>query len=472
MEQTDVLRPIMTPPNNNLFQPGELRWLIDHERLDVTPLSPLATARYAAPSGDLNAFQQGGFLSEEWRGARALLAQPRRQVRVHTPGVESTKRAVFYANGSGDLVGCWLEGEAWRITFPWTLSALADMTVATVGGGLPIPADPFAVTLQPAGLMLLMAVVDAIREARLSAVLARRGQPPLLFTEADFQRQLANGYACDDANWSVTLLRLISASRGQPDNDAFPAGLNELEAAQLLRRKNDQWEPSDVLWRLAAYWTPSLPAVSHEAVTIDETGAMVGYRHGIVLRGEGPLWIIDYEGLANGNPKASLRSIASEGLHDWLTSLLEAPPLPARERAGVTCSACGAALSADDLFCPKCGTRTTEPAVKLCGNPACGQPLRPGADFCHRCGWRNSPAPQSAPIAVPAPLASEPASTAGKQVSAPVVDSLPPRQSSPAPAAPSSISTPVADKLCSNPKCRKPVPPGKKFCTACGTKVS
>lgn len=44
------------------------------------------------------------------------------------------------------------------------------------------------------------------------------------------------------------------------------------------------------------------------------------------------------------------------------------------------CTGCGNTLTADMLFCPKCGTKQ----AKIC--PNCQTPLMPDSMFCHRCG--------------------------------------------------------------------------------------
>ena len=161
----------MRPQRNLTFRAGELRWIIDRDKLDVAPPSPLVGARRVAPEGSLRMFQDKGALGKEWRAAFAILAQPIQQVRALTPGIEGTRVATFYARRASELVACWPEGDCWRISFPWTPEALAEVAGAALALDLPIPADPFSATFRPAGLALLMAAVDAIREAQLSAVL-------------------------------------------------------------------------------------------------------------------------------------------------------------------------------------------------------------------------------------------------------------------------------------------------------------
>ena len=51
------------------------------------------------------------------------------------------------------------------------------------------------------------------------------------------------------------------------------------------------------------------------------------------------------------------------------------------------CKNCGQDLSADALFCPKCGYNKGT-GNRFCAN--CGNELAPGAHFCGKCGYGNA----------------------------------------------------------------------------------
>jgi hypothetical protein len=62
---------------------------------------------------------------------------------------------------------------------------------------------------------------------------------------------------------------------------------------------------------------------------------------------------------------------------------------PAKSVDTALCSnqACGTALTAEQSFCPKCGSPAAKPASKpVCSNRACGCALEPGQSFCPKCG--------------------------------------------------------------------------------------
>ncbi|MBI5687214.1 MAG: zinc ribbon domain-containing protein [Verrucomicrobia bacterium] len=394
----------MNTQQTALLSHGELRWLIDHHKLDVTTVSPLAFAAQQAPEESERALSDRGVLTDDWRVALRVLARPFHQVRALAPGLDSTRIARFYAGPagrSGELVGCWPSGDGVSISFPWTPRAIADAAGAVVSAALPIPPDPFAATLDPAGLMVLMAAADMIRSAHLNSMIERQPQLDLRFSETDLQDLIARGSAEDDARWLVTLLRLTGPPWAQPGEDALATGLGELAEAQLVKREGDAWEPTGTLHRLAAYWTPSLPAVAHEVVTLDDDNAMQQYKHCIALRGGGPLWLIDFDGLADGQPRATLRSLDGKTYLKAITALVQPPEMPATEPAqepsdepvpkpaGVSlCDSCGAPLQPNQGFCSKCGTRVQSLQPRTCPNSACRKPLREGAKFCAACGTR------------------------------------------------------------------------------------
>ncbi len=60
----------------------------------------------------------------------------------------------------------------------------------------------------------------------------------------------------------------------------------------------------------------------------------------------------------------------------------------------MTCKNCGAAVGADDKFCPVCGVSTAEKKKpNFCMH--CGERLAPDDRFCPGCGWEiGEPKPQ------------------------------------------------------------------------------
>jgi hypothetical protein len=291
----------------------------------------------------------------------------------------------------------------------------------------------------------------------------RRGQPELLFSETDFQRELARGYSEDDARWSTTLLRVIAPPGAQPGTDALVQGLGELSAAQLLKSVARKWQPTQTLRRLAAYWTPALPAVALEAVTLKDANTMLAYKHGIVLRGDGPLWVIEYEGLATGRPQATLRSLEAVALGPWLTSLIALPGPAHACQSGVVepapalpfaCPACGGSLAGDSRFCPKCGAPIERLGTAAASRKPAG-PIVPSDKV-------SSKVPAKKQQSAAHPLKSSEELAMAEQ-------GHPKSGEMKKPAKPLSSLPPAR---CPNSQCGKPVSPNQKFCTACGARLT
>src|SRR5207302_7295166 len=103
----------MNPKQDQTLRAGEIRWLIEQENLEVSPLSPLAFAMQTKPQGNLRQFRERGVIGSEWQAALSVLAQPFHQVRALTPGERNCRIAKFYAGAetaAGELIGCWFEG--------------------------------------------------------------------------------------------------------------------------------------------------------------------------------------------------------------------------------------------------------------------------------------------------------------------------------------------------------------------------
>ena len=155
-------------------------------------------------------------------------------------------------------------------------------------------------------------------------------------------------------------------------------------------------------------WKVPLPAMAHEAIARRDDGTQ-DLRYRITLRGDGPLYVADYQDVEGDRPTVMLRSIDRDV---WFMELLgmltppasdgsarkpepkpkpEAQRAPARKRA--FCTACGQTLSRGKTFCTKCGAavkgvsdETPVVAQVLTDCRACGAPLKPGRGFCTKCG--------------------------------------------------------------------------------------
>lgn len=140
------------------------------------------------------------------------------------------------------------------------------------------------------------------------------------------------------------------------------------------------------------------------------------------------------------------------------------------------CVHCSAALPEEARFCPVCGkaTRPAERPPRKCSNPSCRAVVIPEAAFCAACGQPAGPAVEERRAARPA---ARPAQRPAVRPAAPPPGPPPTPKPAPPPVPPptrqrqAATSKPKvpAQRVCPNPQCGRTLPPGKKFCTGCGT---
>ena len=309
------------------LSPGRIARLIEAHHLRVEPTSPLAPFAGLPPGPD--EAPVAGLLDDGWARALAVLAAPDRQVRTVIPGPTDTLVQLHYGRVDAPetgLVGCWLEGDRMRVSFPWHEEDVAAVAARVVLATLPSPAEEADLVLSVAGLTALMAAVDAVR-SRLFVSLAERDPAVDAWFDLDeIRRQAEAGAASSDARWLVTLLRILAPPFVKVPADAMGSGVDELVAAGLLRSQDGRWTPSSTLVDCATRWANPLPAVAHEVV--ETTGGQVSrYRYRIALRGSGPLTEIDIDD-ALTEPRVTLRTVDPIDYLDGLVGLLRPGPRP------------------------------------------------------------------------------------------------------------------------------------------------
>jgi hypothetical protein len=317
----------------------DLRGLAGEFGRAVSPVSPLA----AGADTPVSTRRKPALDGDDWRAAMAVLAAPDRFVSVATPIPGAVKIASYYARGD-EMAACVAERDGFRVSFPWTIDAIVEDAREALLADLPLLPDTFTTTLSPAGLSVLMAAVDLQRATLLAAMLERRIRPDFRFEVAQLQEQLDQGLAADDSRWMVTFLRLLAPLNASPTPDDLAIGLAELAAAQLITLDRKQWSPAAPLLRLVSHWGSAMPAVAHQLLTLDSEGAIEHWRHRIAIRGQGPIWVIDYDGLVHDKPAATLRSVYGSVYLRGLKSMLSDP-------------ARSAAVNAPESSAPETGAR-------------------------------------------------------------------------------------------------------------------
>lgn len=356
--------------------PGDLTTLIRMHSLPVTDCSPLRPYVETESAQSQSNLKARGLHRAAWREALTVLAAPTRQVRVQVPGPFESFTAIYYSQmGDTNWVGCWLEEDGRHVSFPWDsdqILALAWQTLLTT----PVPAsDAPSLTLSLPGLTALAAAVDSLRAQLLRSLLYRDVKPDLQISRGALAEQLELGLGHTDCRWLVTLIDLAGSRQFPLSPQSLPPGVEELTAAGLLLAEADGWRPAPFLQRLALHWRSPLPALALESLVVETTGDLCRYGHRLILRGDGPLWHIDYGAhLWQSNPQVTLAGIDPKTCFDGLAELVAAPlPVPTPHPTEPPATDVGAESAAGLAICPYCQGGVSANA-RFCRH--CGSPLR------------------------------------------------------------------------------------------------
>ena len=307
---------------------GQVARLIEAHGLEVAPTSPLAPFANLAPGADEGTVGRG-LLDAGGKTALAVLAAPDRQVRTIIPGPTDTLVQLYYGRADAPetgLVGCWLEGDRMRVSFPWNEEDVAAVAARVVLPTLPSPAEEPDLVVSVAGLAALAAAIDAVRSRLFVSLAERNPAVEARFDREEIRRQAEAGASSSDARWLVTLLRVLAPPYLPVPADPIGSGFEELVAAGLIQSRDGRWTPSPALFGYATRWANPLPAVAHEVI---ETAGphMTRYGYRIALRGGGPLTVIDFEDVLS-EPRVTLRTVDPIRYLDDLVGLLQPGPRP------------------------------------------------------------------------------------------------------------------------------------------------
>jgi len=310
------------PTRGATLKPAELAWLLQRHRIEPAgDGSPLAESASAKAAADAAAFERDGLLGAEWKRALSVLSAPDRQIRVLVPGVDASLLLFFYGRAGGELVGYWHDGEGARVSFPWEPASIASMGSLTLLATPPPSPQPFTTYLSPPGLALLAAAIDVLREGLFRSILARESEVARTFDGEALLRQLQLGLSHHDTRWFVTLLNMLRPQGVPMGVSALGEGVEELAAAGLVRIDGATVTASPSLIGLAMQLRSTLPAAAFEDAGV-VGGSVTEYAYRIVVRGDGPLWVMDYGSVMEGRPMIQVRSVGPGEYFDGLTDIL------------------------------------------------------------------------------------------------------------------------------------------------------
>jgi hypothetical protein len=317
-----------------------------------------------------------GLLGADWREALAVLAAPTLQVRALIPGPDAAFIPILYGTHEQGWVGCWRDGLGLLVTFPWDADRILAMGYQVLMATEPPPPDGLSLSLSLPGLTALACVVDALRAFLFRSLLNRLTFTSPVLTRAELAGHLEQGLLNADSRWLVSLLDVVGSPHFPLAPQELPAGIEELERMGMLIPTEEGWEPVLSLQRLALMWRSVLPAFALESIVVGDDGALRQYGHRVVIRGDGPLWQIDYGAeLWGGAPRVTLRDLSPLECFNGLQTLL-ASPLAGPQKAQ---PAAGKAIVA--AHPPVEGLAAAKPTC-----PHCGRPVTQGARFCRNCG--------------------------------------------------------------------------------------
>ena len=351
----------MASKNDAHLMADELQALLKARGLTIGPDSPLVGLPEASADVSQEALNARGLLADGWGEALQTLQAPSRCFRTIKAFPDRAVVAAYYADGAGGgLIGCWPEGDRMRIGFPYSPADLLLEGTTALGADFAIVRDPLTAELSPAGLAVLASAVDVMRQRLLDSILARNTEVAMDLRPQQLQQAYADGLAAGDARWLVTLLRLLMPAGIALPESLSDAGMSEVMAAGLIQVEGDHWLATDALARLSAYLKTPLPAVAHEALTL-EAGKASHYAYVIAVRGDGPAWTFQFwqeEGRLGITMQSRMGGSCRRALAEMLGPMFAAPSsgdTPSAESR--FCTECGAAALPDAAFCSDCGRK-------------------------------------------------------------------------------------------------------------------
>ncbi len=366
--------------------------------LGLTPTndSPLIGLSKPTETVSSKELEKLGLLDEPWPKAMSVLCAPITCVRALQALPDRTMVAVWYRGANSDegtSVGYWPEDGMMQITAPCQVadhvapatSALATHLVRDIR-------DPLQVDLSVPGLAAMAAAIDVVRADLFESMLRRAGQCSERFTIARLHDTYTTGRGELDARWLTSLLHLLMPVSVQIPEQVPEHALDELAELGLIERDSDHWRASAALLRLASYWKTPLPAIAHEVIAPDR------YRYLIALRGDGPLFTLNFWRTQENSPGITLVSIKERDYQQALQGLMRsfyettepAPdvsePVPVQKESipskddstdkGIRCDVCDHVKEQKGKFCSQCG-------AVFCSH--CSRYVRKGS-FCSICG--------------------------------------------------------------------------------------
>ncbi|MGE0629673.1 MAG: zinc ribbon domain-containing protein [Hyphomicrobiaceae bacterium] len=160
------------------------------------------------------------------------------------------------------------------------------------------------------GLFTLAAALDTIRLRHLGEWIYRQPPSAQPFTLQDLNDQLRLGLENADPRWSVAMLAAVLPAGTFSIATNLAGGLSELADAggfvEYADRQKTRWIPGGQLQELAVEWFAPISALLLESVVLGKAGVPIARDGCALVRGQGPLILLDFGRVVRGETAAKV----------------------------------------------------------------------------------------------------------------------------------------------------------------------
>lgn len=243
--------------------------------------------------------------------------------------------------------------------------------------------NPLSFDLSQKGLLALAALVDAIRQNQLRALLNRNDNEGIMVDFLDVWACIMHGLLEDDFRWLTAVIRSRLPEEINVEQITLSEGLAEIESAGIAIRKDSTWSINEDYFKvITELMTPlNFGSISAQALLGSETIKL------LLIRCPAALFAVNF----GPNGKASFFTLSIDRLGLILTELMGKLILIGSEAiqpTGVDQVSASAYLNENVAINNGAGypgqkTLNDEP-VRFCGQ--CGQPVNAELKYCQSCG--------------------------------------------------------------------------------------
>lgn len=343
-----------------------------------SPLSPLTKERFSEGEKptEMPLFEDGlfdflGEFSERWNEVFRDLLQPSLEI-IATVGFSNGRKALC---GYGPitktdrLIGFTpINDSEYRLTYPLSKDHFLSLLVADLGLDIETLNLGLEAEMTLETLLTLAGMIDAGREARLEAMLARYSEPDW---EIPFDRILYNtreGLISNDYRWLASAIQSLFPFEFKVTPETLLEGLNDLQELGWVENQADELWSFTETFDVPRIHLESLLNFGSLSIHHQDQRGIEGIQVGI-LRTMATIWSLDYQDKALEKPLVHIETVSGPNLAQVLQHLLEGCLEKSLSSSPEIASHESLLFRGDKNLCPQCHT-----------------PGQPGDRFCSACG--------------------------------------------------------------------------------------